>query len=162
MPDTMIEFGSAYVYTFAGAFAVAGAVITGRRTDKYNSKRVKFVMDAHHIYVLGAFLTILGCFGIPLTLFGAPGTILQDYGGIRGGMGMANLWICGAVSSITSLKLLTFMNLELDRHYIAIYQGFIAGMVFISSACNDTTAWQAGLHGLMSGGVFALSVYAFD
>ena len=158
MQNSMIEFGSAYVFTFAGAFGVAGAVITGRRTDKYNSKRVKFVMDAHHVYVLGAFLTILGCFGIPLTLFGSPGTVLQSHGG----MDMANLWISGAVSSITALKLLTFMNLELDIHYIAIYQGFIAGMVFISSACNDTTAWQAGLHGLMSGGVFALSVYAFD
>ena len=31
-------------------------------------------------------------------------------------------------------------------------------MVFISSAAGNTTAWEAGLHGLMSGCIFSLGV----
>ena len=155
MTNSMIDLGSATVYEFAGAFGVCGAVITGRRPNKYNLKRAKYNMTSQHVYVLGAFLTILGCFGVP-------GVIPQTTNSHNGGIGIANLWICGAVSSITSLKLLTVVCYEFDRHYIAIYQGFIAGMVFITSSCGNTTPWEAGLHGLMSGGVFALTFYLFN
>ncbi|OMJ93730.1 hypothetical protein SteCoe_3298 [Stentor coeruleus] len=151
MPGSMIEKGSAVVYTFAGAFAVAGAVLTGRRNGRFGMLRDRYHLHRYGTYVFGAFLTILGLIGIP-----------YFFGTKSGFMFLANLWICGSVSSIVSLKLLTFMCTDLDRHYIAIYQGFMAGMVFITSSSDFTTSWEAALHGLMSGGVFSLGIYGFN
>lgn len=151
MPGTMIEKGSAVVYTFGGAFAVAGAMITGRRDGRFTMRKHKYHLHQYEIYVFGCFLTILGLVGVP-----------YFFGTRSGSMFLANLWICGSVSSVVALKLLTFLCTDLDRHYIAIYQGFMAGMVFITSSSDYTTGWESALHGIISGAIFSLGVFAFN
>ena len=153
MPDSMIETGSVVVYTFAGTMAVVAAVLTGRRPGRFGADRKKYAIQSHEIYVLGCFLTVLGCFGINY--------FFSSYGTYHGGIGMATVWICGSVSSIVSLKLLTIVDIDTDTHYIAVYQGFIAGMVFITSVSQNITPWESGLLGLMSGCVFATGVWVF-
>ena len=149
MDQSMIDYGgSVTIYSFAGAFGFVGTLFTGRRPERY-ANEAKFSIINVEIYVLGAFLTILGVFGM--------GWAQQSGHGV---IAMANLWICGAVSSIMALKLLTIYNKEMTIHYIAIYQGFIAGMVFIASSAGNTRPWVSGLHGLMSGGVFWFGIMA--
>ncbi|OMJ76112.1 hypothetical protein SteCoe_24588 [Stentor coeruleus] len=143
MDDDMIDNGgSITVYTFAGAFGLVGAIMSRKRSGRYEEPK-HFRISSPEMYVIGAFLTILGVLGIGYS---------QASG--HGGIALANMWICGGVSSIVGLKLLTFFNKDLNDHYIAIYQGFIAGMVFIASSAINTRPWVSGLHGLMSGGVF--------
>ena len=146
--------GSIAVYTFAGGFALTGALIVGPREGRFSSieGHVSYEMVHHELYIIGSMLTILGCFGIGFAQLNS-----TNYG-----YALANLWISGSVSSLVSLKLLTLLNPTLQRHYLAIYQGFIAGMVFISSAASNTTAWESGLHGLIAGAVFVLGVKIAD
>lgn len=146
--DSIIELGSISIYTFAGSFCLVGSVLTGRRP---NSMIQNFSSPVYPIYALGSLLTILGLLGIPLFFI-----VSFD------GMIFCNLWICGSVSSVTSLKLLTFMNTDLSIHYQSIYQGFMAGMVFITSSSNNITPWESGLYGLMSGFVFSSSYWTLN
>ena len=155
MPGSILDSGgNITVYTFAGAFALVGAFLVGPREGRFknNEGEIPFIMINHDCYIIGSMLTILGCFGIGFA----------QQSPARYGYAMANLWICGSVSCITSLKLLTFFSPYLQRHYLAVYQGFIAGMVFISSSAGNTTAWESGLHGLMSGCIFSLGVKFID
>jgi ammonium transporter, Amt family len=152
MQEAMIEKGSVVVYTFAGAFAVVGAVVTGRRPGRFGEKQPKYAFHDHSVYVLGAFLTILGLVGVAFFFGHDP----------SGGLFLANLWICGATASVTALKVLTFMNTQLDRHYVAIYQGFMAGMVFITSSSFFINPWEAALYGIAVGALFAAGVFTFN
>lgn len=150
MPDRVIELGSVVVYTFAGAFAVTGAVLTGRRPGRYGLQRDQIRVTDNALYVVGCMLTVLGCQGIAL--------YFADHNGLT----WANIWICASVSSVTALKLLTLLSTDLTRHYVAIYQGFIAGIVFITSSANNVTPWESALYGLMSGAVFSSSFVLFN
>ena len=150
MPDKVVELGSVVVYTFAGAFAVTGAVLTGRRPGRYGLQRDQIKVTDHALYVVGCMLTVLGCQGVAF-YFAEPN-----------GLSWANVWICGSVSSVTALKLLTLLSTDLTRHYVAVYQGFIAGIVFITSSSNNVTPWESALYGLMSGAVFSSSFVLFN
>jgi Amt family ammonium transporter len=146
--DRMLDYGgSATVFTFAGGFGLIGAIFSGPRSKRFKRPE-NFRIESVEIYVLGSFLTILGVLGI--------GYSQQS---INGGIALANMWICGAVSSIIGLKLLTIYKKDVSDHYIAIYQGFIAGMVLIASSAGNTRPWVSALHGLISGVVFTLGVY---
>lgn len=145
---SIIELGSIYIYTFAGTFSLVGSILTGRRPISGSQSPSTPI---YSLYVLGSFLTILGLLGIPLYF-------INSFDGIV----FANLWICGSVSSVTSLKLLTFLSTDLFKHYQSIYQGFMAGMVFITSSSNNVTPWESALYGLMSGFVFSLGIWLFN
>ena len=146
--DRMLDYGgSVTVFTFAGAFGFVGAILSGRRSKRFKRPE-NFKIVNVEIYVLGAFLTILGVLGIGFS---------QQTG--KGGIALANMWISGAVSSVVGLKLLTVFKKDVTDHYIAIYQGFIAGMVFIASSAGNTRPWVSALHGLICGLVFAAGVY---
>lgn len=147
LKEQMIDYGgSVTVFTFAGAFALVGAIFSGRREGRFKDP-ANYKITHGEIYVLGAFLTILGVLGI--------GSAQQPDHGL---ISHANLWISGGVCSLISLKLLTFYDKDLSDHYIAIYQGFIAGMVFVASSAGNSRPWVVGLHGLIAGPVFALGV----
>jgi Amt family ammonium transporter len=140
------EGGSITVYTFAGAFGLIGAILTGHRSGRFESSRSNdFSLLHHELYLTGSMLTILGCFGIGFAQWK-----LDFYG-----FALGNMWICGAVSSLLSLKLLTFWEESLYRHYLSVYQGFIAGIVCIASSAGDTSPWESGIHGILAGLAFA-------
>jgi Amt family ammonium transporter len=145
--------GSITVFTFAGAFGLVGAVLTGRRPGRWESGSVEVSgankgINSYEMYLIGSMLTILGCFGIGFA----------QWQGKYYGFALGNMWICAAVSSLLSLKILTFFDDSLFRHYLSVYQGFIAGIVCIASAAGNTTPWQAGLHGLLAGIGFVAAV----
>lgn len=146
--------GSITIYTFAGTFALVAAVFAGVRDGRFGNIDLTnpYNIVNHECYIIGSMLTILGCLGIGFAQL-SPSAY---------GYAMANLWVSGSVSSIVSLKLLTFFSPTLQRHYIAVYQGFIAGMVFISSSAGNTTAWESGLHGLLSGLIFSVGLKFFE
>ena len=134
------------IYVFAGAFSMIGAAFTGRRVGKYTYalQNPRFEMTHHVFYYIGAVLTIIGVF-----------TINTDYNARVGSF--SSTWIAGSASSIISLKLLTMFSVDLPSHFTAVYQGFIAGMVIISSSTN-TEAWEAFFFGMLAGLVFSLGV----
>lgn len=134
------------VYVFAGAFSMMGALLTGRRVGKYTHylPAPAFKMENHVFYYIGALLTIIGIFTLNHSF---------DFNGYA----MANSWIAGSTSSLVALKLLTMFSFDVESHFIAIYQGFIAGMVLISSSTNSQ-AWEAALFGMLAGLVFSLGV----
>lgn len=139
------------VYVFAGTFALVGGLLTGRRLGRYSRIQAfpGFNYENQVFYYLGSLLTIIGVFTLNNDLNAG-----QKY--LAAG-GFANTWIAGSAASLISLKLLTVFDCELGSHFVAIYQGFIAGMVLISSSAN-CQAWEAGLFGLAAGFVFALGV----
>ena len=80
MKSPMIDVGgSVTIYTFAGAFALAGAFISSSREHRFTHP-IQFQIINGEMYVLGAFLTILGVFGM--------GWVQQSGGGV---IAMANL-----------------------------------------------------------------------
>lgn len=139
------------VYVFAGTWALIGSVLTGRRVGRFSRLQVSpgFTNENQGFYYLGALLTIIGVFTLNNDLQ-AGATYLA-----AGGFG--NSWIAGSASSLLALKLLTVFNVDLTSHFTAIYQGFIAGMVIISSSAN-CQAWEAAFFGLLGGFIFSLSV----
>lgn len=132
------------VYVFAGAVSMIAAAFTGRRVKKFTGHSHRTRFGNHVFYYLGAVLLIIGVF-----------TMNNDLNAPTGAF--ANSWIAGAASSLMSLKLLTVFSIDLDSHFTAIYQGFIAGMVIISSSTN-TEAWEAMFFGLLAGLIFSLGV----
>ncbi|CAG9319286.1 amt_2 [Blepharisma stoltei] len=142
--------GAINVHLFAGAFGLIGAIFLGPRIGRYSSSPSVFHMKFHVAYILGATLVILGIFGLNQSL---------SPDGVSRGLSAVNTWICAGVSSIVSLKLLTIFSTDIHTHLIAIYQGFIAGMICVSNSAYNTTPWQAGLLGLISGIVFAAGFY---
>jgi len=147
----LIDIGGAInVHLFAGAFGLIGAIFLGPRIKRYNSSPGDFHMKLPVAYILGATLVILGIFGLNQSL---------SPDGVSRGLSAVNTWICAGVSSIVSLKLLTIFSTDIHTHLIAIYQGFIAGMIAVSNSAYNTTPWQAGLLGLISGIFFALGFY---
>ena len=142
-----IDYGyTITVYIFAGAMSMIAAAFTGRRVGRFSRLQgvPVFQMEHHVFYYIGALLTIIGIFSLN-TDFNAPK------------QAFANSWIAGSASSIVALKLLTIFSLDLASHFTAVYQGFIAGMVLISSA-SRCEAWEAALFGMLAGLVFSLGV----
>jgi len=48
------------------------------------------------------------------------------------------------------------MRHDLHTHYVAIYQAFIAGQIMIASSAFNSTPWEAGIVGVISGVWFAI------
>ncbi|CAG9319946.1 unnamed protein product [Blepharisma stoltei] len=145
----MIDLGGTItVFLFAGSIAYVAAILTGKRLGRFDQRTEHyFYMESHVIYVLGATLTMLGIFGLTISL--APTNTHR-------GIGAINSWICGSLSAITAYMLMTMSKHDLHTHYIAIYQGFIAGQVMIASSAFNSAVWQAGIVGVMSGVWFTL------
>lgn len=139
------------VYVFAGTFALVGALLTGRRLGRFSRIQASpgFSKENKEFFYIGALLTIIGVFTLNCDLNASSNYLAAG--------GFGNSWIAGSASSLVALKLLTVFDTELGSHFLAIYQGFIAGMVLISSSAN-CQAWEAGLFGLAAGLVFALGV----
>ena len=80
MKASMIDYGgSVTIFAFAGGFGLVGAIVSGKRQNRFeNPSEFKIVYP--EIYVLGAFLTILGIFGL--------GSVQQEQ---NGGIAFANL-----------------------------------------------------------------------
>jgi Amt family ammonium transporter len=139
------------VYVFAGTWALIGGAMTGRRIGRFSRIQASpgFTNENQAFYYIGALLTIIGVFTL--------NNDLQIGKRHLAGGGFGNTWISGSSSSLISLKLLTVFNVDLSTHFTAIYQGFIAGMVIISSSSN-CQAWEAAFFGMLAGLVFSLGV----
>lgn len=149
LKDEILDFGAdIVVYVFAGSFALVTALILGRRSDRYTDTTANS-LPKPALYILGCFLTILGIFGIAVSQ--QPSNSDQSIYS-----SMQNLWISAGASGITSLKLITLFDKDLNAHFISLHQGFIAGMIFIADSSGNTTPWQAGIVGILSGLVFTL------
>jgi len=147
----LIDVGGAInIHMFAGAIGLMGAIFSGYRRGRWRPRKAaRFTIQMYPIYIIGAVLLILGIFGLNFSI----GQSRAD----QMGMSAANSWICAGATSIVALKLLTLFSKDLHTHTIAIYQGFIAGMVVISSSAYNTTPWQAGIVGIMTGVFFAFT-----
>ncbi|CAG9319948.1 amt_3 [Blepharisma stoltei] len=145
----MVDFGGTIqIFLVAGGFGLMGAVISGRRAGKYEKLTEKFFNIGNYvIYALGAALTMLGIISLTVSL--APTDSSR-------GLGAVNSWICGSLSAITSYMIILMFRHDLNTHYISIYQGFIAGQVAIASSAFNTTPWQAGIVGIITGIWFIL------
>lgn len=146
--DKILDLGAdIVVYVFAGGFAVVSGILLGKRNHRYSEER-NVNVSSPVLYTVGCFLTILGIFGI---------AVAQQPRGDEQAIysAMHNLWISAACCGIVSFKIVTWFHKELNSHYIGLYQGFIAGMIFIASSSGNTTPWQAGLIGILGGGVFS-------
>ena len=153
--DPILDYGSDItVFVYAGAFALVAAIFVGKRPGRFVAiaeinREVRFegsfIISNPPVFILGCFLTILGVFGI---------AVAQQPNDVARANSMHNLWISGAASALVSLKLVTMFQHDLKVHYVALYQGFIAGMVVIASSAGNTSPWEAGLIGILNGAVF--------
>lgn len=144
--DPIWDYGADItVYVFAGIFALVACIFLGKRPGRYHGGQISFDIVNPPVYIIGCFLTILGVFGI---------AVAQQETKAEMSSSMHNLWISAGASAIVSLKLLTLFKHDLRTHYVSLYQGFIAGMVIIASSAGNTTPWQAGIIGILNGGVF--------
>ena len=134
--------GTITIYLFAGAFSVVAVLLSGKRPGKFEGQaQVPFVMGNNQFYVVGCLLTILGIFALNSS---------------TGPMAMANSWVSGAAASAVALKILTFARVDLESHYITLFQGFIAGLVGVSTVGQNAQLWIGLIIGILSGLLFVL------
>jgi Amt family ammonium transporter len=142
--------GSITIYTFAGGFSLISSILTGQRPGRFDNSVPAHKFDSYNyeFYIIGCMLTILGCFGIGFAQMSP-----SHYG-----YALANMWICGGVSCLLSNRLLCLWSVSLNTNLLGVFHGFIAGMAVISSSAGNTTAWQAGLHGILAALMFVAAV----
>lgn len=146
--DKILDLGAdIVVYVFAGGFSLVSVILLGRRNDRYADNTANTITKPS-LYILGCFLTILGIFGIAVAQQ-PKGNDQAIYSA------MHNLWISAACCGVVSLKIVTFFDKDLNAHFVSLYQGFIAGMIFIADSSGNTNSWEAGLIGILGGGVFS-------
>ena len=148
MTMKFIDYGGACtVHVFAGAMALVGAFVSGRRVPVTNSLEGEpFKYGSPILFTAGSILYFISlCF---LNAFHAT-TLYQR------GMAIFNTWLAAGTSALVAVLIGTLANKSLDAHFACILRGFIAGAVVVSSMSINIQAWEAFVMGIIGGVAFA-------
>ncbi len=157
---TTIELGHGFVdyagagtlHALGGFFALAAIVASGARAST-----VKVVADPPPVHfpvlgVLGAFLLLLGWFGL---VVGSPLVSGVSYVRI-----LLNVVLAGCGGILVSSLYVWFVRGGPDLLMVA--RGLVAALIAISASCAFVPAWAALVIGAIAGLLLPLSIYLFD
>lgn len=151
--------GSTLVHSVGGWAALAGAVLLGARTGKYDASGRVTPMPGSSIPLatLGTFILWLGWFGFNGASQLAMGTIsdVSDVSRI-----FANTNIAAAAGVVTTIILLQILYKKVD--VTMVLNGALAGLVAITAEPLAPAVWQALAIGAVGGAIVVFAVPMLD
>ncbi|TCD15898.1 ammonium transporter [Oricola cellulosilytica] len=150
--------GSTLVHSVGGWAALAGAIVIGARTGKYEGGAVHPMPGSSiPLATLGTFILWLGWFGFNGASQLAMGTIsdVSDVSRI-----FANTNLAAAAGVVTTLVLLQLLYKKID--VTMVLNGALAGLVSITAEPLAPAVWQALLIGAVGGGIVVFAVPLLD
>lgn len=151
--------GSTLVHSVGGWAALAGAVLLGARTGKYDSSGAVSPMPGSNIPLatLGTFILWLGWFGFNGASQLAMGTIsdVSDVSRI-----FANTNLAAAAGVVTTIVLLQILYKKID--VTMVLNGALAGLVAITAEPLAPAVWQALIIGGVGGAIVVFTVPMLD
>jgi Amt family ammonium transporter len=151
--------GSSVVHAVGGFVGLAGAIVLGPRTGKYNADGTANTLRGHHLPMaaIGCFILAFGWFGFnPGSTLGAVGN-----GNMRISIIATNTMLASASGAFLALM---YMKLFKGGKYdpgMAI-NGMLAGLVAITAPCAFVTALGAIAVGAIAGVLVVWSCFFFE
>ena len=150
--------GSTLVHSTGGWAALAGAIVLGSRTGKYDGGRIHPMPGSSlPLATLGTFILWLGWFGFNGGSQLALGTI-DDAISVAKIFVNTNMAACGGVVTALILTQLLYKKVDLT----VVLNGAIGGLVSITAEPLQPAIWQAVLIGSIGGVIVTLSVPLLD
>ena len=151
--------GSTLVHSVGGWAALAGAILLGSRTGKYNADGSVNPMPGSSIPLatLGTFILWLGWFGFNGASQLAMGTI-SDVSDVSRIFANTNMAAAGGV--VTTMILLQILYKKVD--VTMVLNGALAGLVAITAEPLQPAVWQAILTGAVGGAIVVFAVPLLD
>lgn len=151
--------GSTLVHSVGGWAALAGAVLLGARTGKYDANGRVTPMPGSNIPLatLGTFILWLGWFGFNGASQLAMGTI-SDVSDVSRIFANTNMAAAGGV--VTTIVLLQIMYKKVD--VTMVLNGALAGLVAITAEPLAPAVWQAIVIGAVGGAIVVFTVPLLD
>jgi len=150
--------GSTLVHSTGGWAALAGAIVLGSRSGKYESGRVHPMPGSSlPLATLGTFILWLGWFGFNGGSQLALGTI-EDAASVANIFVNTNMAACGGVAAALILTQLLYKKVDLT----IVLNGAIGGLVSITAEPLQPAVWQAILIGGVGGVIVTVAVPLLD
>ncbi len=150
--------GSTLVHSTGGWAALAGAIVLGARSGKYEGGRIHPLPGSSlPLATLGTFILWLGWFGFNGGSQLALGTI-DDAISVAKIFVNTNMAACGGVVTALILTQLLYKKVDLT----VVLNGAIGGLVSITAEPLQPAIWQAVLIGSVGGVIVTLSVPLLD
>lgn len=150
--------GSTLVHSTGGWAALAGALVLGPRSGKYEGGRVNALPGSNlPMATLGAFILWLGWFGFNGGSQLALGTI-EDAISVAKIFVNTNMAACAGVVTAMALTQLIYKKVDLT----VVLNGAIGGLVSITAEPLAPAIWQAVLIGFVGGVIVTVSVPVLD
>lgn len=151
--------GSTVVHLCGGALALAGAIVLGPRTGKYDSHGKSRAIPGHNLALctLGVFCLWLGWFG-----FNPCSTVAAT--GYANAVSMSHVFVttnmAAATGGITALAYTWIVDGKPSLSMLC--NGVLAGLVGITAGCDCVDIWAAALIGVIVSVAMCFSVSFID
>ena len=150
--------GSTLVHSTGGWAALAGALVLGPRTGKYNGTRVAAMPGSSlPLATLGIFILWLGWFGFNGGSQLALGT-LDDARSVADIFVNTNMAACAGVVTAMILTQLLYKKVDLT----IVLNGAIGGLVAITAEPLQPEIWQAVIIGAVGGVIVTMAIPLLD
>ena len=151
--------GSTVVHLCGGALALAGAIVLGPRTGKYDKEGNSRAIPGHNLALcaLGVFCLWVGWFG-----FNPCSTVAAT--GYANAVSMSHVFVttnmAAATGGITALAYTWLIDGKPSLSMVC--NGVLAGLVGITAGCDCVDVWASAVIGIVVSFVMCLSVAFID
>ena len=142
--------GSGVVHAVGGFVALAGAVVVGARTGKFNADGSANELPGHNIpfVIIGTFILFFGWFGFNIN------------SGSSIGLNAINTLLAGATGSVVALYIQLIRTGKTD--ILMACNGALAGLVGITAPVAFVDPWAAVVIGALAAPIMIISVMVFE
>jgi ammonium transporter, Amt family len=149
--------GSSAVHALGGFAALAGAMVLGARTGKYNADGSSNAIPGHNLTLasVGAFILWFGWFGFN------PGSTLAAVGKWELiGKVATNTFLASAAGGCATMLYTVLRYKKID--ITMVINGVLAGLVAVTAGCNIVDHNAAIIIGFLAGTIIDIAVVAID
>ena len=149
LPAAADYAGSGVVHAVGGFLALAGAVVVGPRTGKFNADGSSNILSGHNVpfVVIGTFILFFGWFGFNIN----SGSI---------GLNATNTLMAGATGSVVALYIQLVRTGKTDILFAC--NGALAGLVGITAGAAYVEPWGAVAIGAIAAPIMMASVIVIE
>jgi len=147
--------GVSTVHVFSGSFALVSCILLGSRSGRWtrDPNIPEFKYSSPPFLAAGSLLYFIHlCF---LNSLMAPTLVAK-------GRAVFNTWLCAGSCALTTTLLGTLTTKSVERHFVTVMRGFIAGAVLIAGVGWNVDGWAAFTFGVFGGFFLLISVFLVE
>ena len=150
LPAAADYAGSGVVHAVGGFIALAGAVVVGARTGKFNADGTANHLPGHSVpfVIIGTFILFFGWFGFNINT------------GDSIGLNAVNTLLAGATGSVVALYIQLVRTGQAD--ILMACNGALAGLVGVTAPVAFVEPWSAVVIGAIAAPIMMGSVWAIE